>query len=207
MDQPHKTPVAPLRGYTLIELLLALAVVSAAAAIVWPPLLRMYTDYQVREAGEQVRSALAHGRFQALDEGLVYQFLFEPEGQRYLVIPYETESVATDDQASDTASASAIPSQSGLSRKLPEQMQFGAEESTDELLEPVAQEFISGMAEARDLADVDWSSPILLYPDGTSQDVTIRVNNAKGRAVRITLRGLTGNASVSRVEADEETTP
>ena len=207
MHRSQTTAAAtPFHGYTLIEILLVLAVISAAAAIVWPPLLRMYTDYQVREAGEQVRSALAKARFNALDEGSIYQFRFEPEGQRYLVIPYETDAV-TGDGAVDAAMSDETQSELALSENLPEQMQFADDDYEDLLFEPVAEDFLAGLAEARKLTDVHWSSPILLYPDGTSQDVTIRVTNAKGQQVRIVLRGLTGSASVSRVETDEEEVP
>jgi hypothetical protein len=51
--------------------------------------------------------------------------------------------------------------------------------------------------------DVTWSSPILFYSDGTTSTAEIILANEQGRAVRVSLRGLTGVAKVSEVfEAD-----
>ena len=44
--------------------------------------------------------------------------------------------------------------------------------------------------------------PILFYPDGTSQDAKLILQNAEGDAVQINLRGLTGTTTVSKIVDD-----
>ena len=42
--------------------------------------------------------------------------------------------------------------------------------------------------------------PVLFYPDGSSQDAVLILRNEKENEVKLTLRGLTGQASVRPVE-------
>ena len=42
-----------------------------------------------------------------------------------------------------------------------------------------------------------WSTPILFYPDGTTSDASLVLTGSRGTSIRVTLRGLTGVASVT----------
>ena len=42
-----------------------------------------------------------------------------------------------------------------------------------------------------------WSPPVLFYSDGTTSDADVVLVNERNTAIRISLRGLTGIASVS----------
>ncbi|HID21405.1 MAG TPA: hypothetical protein EYP14_03280 [Planctomycetaceae bacterium] len=196
--------VRPNGGYTLFEILLVLAVITAFAAIVWPPLLRLYSDYQLREAAERTRMVLSKAHLRALDEGIVYQFRFEPKGQYYLVLPYETELTQT---ASDESSATPDGRTESLQLcgKLPDGMQFGEEEQASVISLPLPDDQLANLPDGRDLERVDWSAPVLFYPDGTAMDTTIRIRNSEKRTVELHLRGLTGSVRLSRVQ--QETTP
>jgi hypothetical protein len=44
-----------------------------------------------------------------------------------------------------------------------------------------------------------WSQPLLFYPDGTSSQAKVTVANERGQAVQVTLRKLTGLATVSEL--------
>ena len=46
--------------------------------------------------------------------------------------------------------------------------------------------------------------PILFYPDGTSQDAKIILQNRQGDAVQVNLRGLTGTTTVTRIIDDRQ---
>ena len=84
-------------GYTLLEMLMVLSVLVVMTAIVFPPLNRMYADHYLKRSVEEVRIKLTSTRIHALDSGVTYQFRFEPEGQHYLVIPYESDILAAPD--------------------------------------------------------------------------------------------------------------
>src|SRR6476646_10768141 len=78
-------------GYTLFELLVVVAILATAVALTWPALERFYLEHRVRQAGQLVQARLAGARVHAVDTGFDYQFRFEPDGQRFLVLPYDSQ--------------------------------------------------------------------------------------------------------------------
>ncbi len=186
------------RGYTLIEVLLVVAVVAAFAAIVWPPLLRMYKDYRLREAAERVRAALAKAHLLALDQGVTYQFRFEPEGRHYVVLPYEQESDQAAEETEDTTDSTS--GSTSFSWQLPEDMTFGEDVEVDAVYTSLTDDQLSALGDARALEGVSWSAPLLFYPDGTATDGQFEVLSGTERYVEMTLRGLTSSVTVSRVK-------
>ena len=77
------------RGYTLLELLFVLTILVILAALALPRVMGMYESHQLQTAVENVRAHLAASRMRAIDTGLVYQFRYEPNGQRFSVTPFE----------------------------------------------------------------------------------------------------------------------
>src|SRR5262249_16703359 len=82
------------RGYTLFELLVVVAILATVVALSWPALERFYLEYRVRQGGQLVQAGLAGARVHAVDTGVDYQFRFEREGQRFLVLPYDSQALA-----------------------------------------------------------------------------------------------------------------
>ena len=52
--------------------------------------------------------------------------------------------------------------------------------------------------------NVQWSRPILFYPDGSTSDAFVVVGSPQQIGVRIDLRGLTGTAKVSEISPVDE---
>lgn len=62
----------------------------------------------------------------------------------------------------------------------------------------IPQPRFSALPDARDLAIVSWSPPIVFQADGTGPDQTITLTDPQeSRSVVIALRGLTGGVMVS----------
>lgn len=51
-------------------------------------------EYRLRQAGQLVQARLAGARVHAIDTGFEYQFLFEPGGQRFLVLPHDPHALS-----------------------------------------------------------------------------------------------------------------
>ena len=160
----------PLRGsrsrsaYTLVELLLVLAILGLIAAAAWPSVLRMQADHDLSAAMEDVRQQLGNARTWAIHSGLTYQFRFEPNGQRFCVIPFEAE------QSSAAASNGNVPpmimhrSAGAVAKKLT----FLSVNSGG--LPPgqkIPNTAFQGLPNAGELAGVGWSGPLVFTPEGT----------------------------------------
>lgn len=189
------------RAYTLLEVVLALAIIMAIAAISWPKLMHWLEDRKLAESAEAVQTSLSKARIWAIDTSLTYQFRFEPNGRHFVVIPYEREFSVTEQSGQATPDPST--SRRMLSGELPEGIEFKSLLATA-TLEQLANDLLAGLPDAAKLTQVRWSSPVLLYADGTATDSTLLMKDQKENEYRVTLRGLTGSASAKQGGVEED---
>ena len=191
------SPLTPYRGgYTLLELLLVLAILVAIAGLSWPSVNRLLEDLTVKEAVEPVRAELARTRIRALDAGVTWQFRFEPDGRKYLMVPYEFDELEADEDVQQQQLAS-FPRMAG---ELPEGMTFVAASESVLGTEQLSQEAVTGLPEGKSLSEANWSPPLLFYSDGAATDAAFDIVSEDKRFQRLTLRALTGTVTVSNIE-------
>jgi prepilin-type N-terminal cleavage/methylation domain-containing protein len=183
-------------AFSLIELLIVLALLAAVAAITTPTLISEMRNNQVFEAGETVREVLAESRKYAIDSGIDYEFRYEPGGQYFVVIPSEDEPSNANSMQDDSSVANYV----SVSGELPENFQIRAmEDSAGESVESLPPETFGQLENALQLSQKTWSRPILFHFDGTAQDFQFRVSDDERRTVEISIRGLTGAIRLSQV--------
>lgn len=221
----HRLPHG--RGFTLLEMLIVLAIMAAVAAWTWPAMRRQMIASELRDAGKQVRDQLARARHRAVDTGTLQQFRFQPgkRGFEVTVLPLTTLNCNT--AGTRTADATAVGGALGTTSDDPQQPQADRHELPEGAYflsaaaaadQPVIATFDRGAnpsdstidddstlpVESTDLAtnqaDDIWSQPIVFYPNGRTTDATIRLANRAGAHLDVTLRGLTGVAKVGRLE-------
>lgn len=192
------------QAYTLIELLLVLAVILAFVGMSWPALSTALRKSRLREAARQVRIALIKARLQAIESATLHEFRFQP-GQRTCEFGPATSFGEAEDLAAATsesldAAGDESSAQRGLSlaaavqMELPDGVWFGEPDSSGAvLLEPPPDAF----------GDAQWSAPILFHPNGAAANARIRLCGPRGSYVDVTLRGLTGVAEVGELQRDE----
>ncbi len=181
---------------TLLEMLLVLAILGAALAILYPATERLYQTHRFQQAVEEVRGKLAAARVRAIDEGAAYQLRYEPDGRRLLVMAHRHMRTTTRQEKGHRESPSAAPLPPWrFSGELPKGMRFGP---TPEAGERVPRERLTDFPEGDDLSATLWSQPVLFFPDGSASDAMIFLQDADGHAVYLTVRGLTGTASVTK---------
>ncbi|QDU37745.1 hypothetical protein Mal4_20620 [Maioricimonas rarisocia] len=200
-------------GFTLFELVLVLAALVVVLGISVPVMTRFIAEQTLRDDVEDVRTELGGTRYKAIDAGLVYQFRFEPGGQKYVVLPFDRVEMSSETSADGQAMVNAVAS--GMVRvysgELSSTSRFEAEPETQSLSEtgvlPTEQlpdEWLVLLPDGSSLKQTAWSLPILFYPDGTAEDATFRIVDEDARYQTISLRGLTGSVSVLPVEREAE---
>ncbi len=189
-------------GFTLFEMLVALAVLLIVIGMTFPAVGRMYANHELNQSVEHVRASLQGTRYHAIDSGIVYQFRFEPNGRRFLVIPYEQTALEGASAAQSLNSQSADLPATKFSGELSEQMRFRMPDGQDAIGQRIDRTWFDGMDVAHDLADTTWSAPLLFYPDGIATDAAFEVIDVKRRFRRLTLRALTGSVTVSGIQRE-----
>lgn len=201
-DKLHQRRRQARGGFTFAEMLMVLALLLVVTGVVVPPVLRMMADQPLKEAAERARSQLATVRLRALDSSAAWQLRFEPGGRRFLWMPLETTSAAA--MAGATSGSVTAPTNASggpVVGELPKGINFSSDINGVPLtIERLPQELVMGMANAYQLAQVGWSTPVTFQADGSSLDVELAVIDATNRQIRLTVRGFTGGVTVSPIE-------
>ena len=162
------------QAYTLMEMLLVMALIVIMTAVSIPVMQTMLTDSRLTAAGDAVRARLADTRGKAMEEGRPWRLAFIANTGVYQYAPEDStewdqvhqELVDKDDQVRD---------------KLPDEIIFAANG-----------EDISGHKEAS-TPGVKWETIAIYVPDGSARDDTMTYFGKPGLIpMRMRLRSLTG---------------
>jgi Tfp pilus assembly protein FimT len=192
-------------AFTLLELLLTLAVLAAITAVSIPHLGSLLSDRRLARAGDQVQAEMARLRVDAMRQGRVMMLEAMSGGSSIRIKPFQSVADATE-AIDQTGSQSAL-----LSGATQGSMTTTAADQSERLIElpaEVAVESVSVVSAARaaeieqsSLADqtAGWSRPILFYPDGSTSTAAVVIQHPSVGRLTVKLRGITGEATVGEV--------
>jgi type II secretion system protein H len=189
--------VPPRNGYTLIELLLVLAIIVIAAAAAAPSLRRTARNMAVKSAANEVRAGLTRAHVQAMKTGRIHAFQYEVEGTKYKIEPWIGDDDALESKDGDSNNFVAASHNQSAPREptLPEETKFALGDSTtSSRSQRIEQELTSSGG-----SGVNWSRPILFYPDGSAADAFVVVANNYQVGIRVDLRGMTSAVRVGEL--------
>lgn len=170
------------RGYTVMEVLLVIAILVILGAISVPTISAFRGNTRIKAAADAVRGRMSEARMKAIEDGQSYRLAISADGRRLRVAPDTAEAM---DQA-----AGEVASSGGLIREddLPEQVI--AELLMDE------ETFVSEDANG-------WRRIATFLPDGTCKEdvVHLLLQETGVNPLLVRLRGLTGTTSVTTQQA------
>ena len=174
-------------AFTMLELMLVLAIIIVVAALAVPAVQGTIDNQAISSGADRVRVAMGQARVKAIRSGKVYAFFYQRGGQRFDVAPLENFGQLS----SGRNNGRPVNAQDReLSDNwLPRQVRFVAGETQTDSRSNAAQESSGGGAS---------TDAVLFYPDGTSQDAKLFVQDEGGRTMAVELRGLTGLAKSVR---------
>jgi prepilin-type N-terminal cleavage/methylation domain-containing protein len=195
-------------AFTLMELLLVLALMVAIAAIAWPALRGSFDTQRLGKAADQLRAAFGKTRVRAMRTGAIHVFRFQPGRAGYGSETWTAsaeEVVSAVTAAGGVASGQATPTMTAPSTSstdtLPDGVVFHLAEVT---VDARAANLLGAGGQGGDGETAEWSSPIFFYPDGTTSNTHVVLANERGQAIVVTLRGLTGLALPSDITSLEQ---
>ncbi len=197
-------PTRARRAFTLVELLLVLALLVAILALAWPALRGPMVNFRLRDAASRLRVELAKTRLRAMESGHAWQFRYVPGSGLFQVAPVDAPQEVERQRASEKRSLDEVQAALGPSTRdsLPEGVTFAPPD--DALRHNIApppttsrSDVPSESLPADDMSPEPldrhlWSSPVVFYPDGTATSTKLCLAGANGCEVLVTLRGLTG---------------
>lgn len=198
-------------GFTLLELLLAMAILAALASVVLPQVSWVLGDRRLVGAGDQLRVEMTQVRVDAMRQGRVMMMEGLLEGGELRVKPFYSLADSTEalDQTGSQSSLLSGGEQATMSIMVADQ----AEAQTIELPENIQIESVGVVSSARaaeieqatvELGNEGWSQPILFYPDGTTSTAIVVLKHETHGRLSVKLRGITGDVTLGEMEAVEQ---
>lgn len=180
-----------------MELLLVVAIMVVVTAVAAPTVQQTLANQSLKKSAGRVRVAMGQARVKAIKNGEEYAVFFSPGGSYFNVAPFRT-----------------FEQQGALAGQREQEMVEGRTSNFEDDLLPKGIVFVVGEvgADSRGAEIMSEAGsggalkPIFFYPDGTSQDAIITLQNQKQATIEVHLRGLTGIAKTVRpdfVETEE----
>jgi prepilin-type N-terminal cleavage/methylation domain-containing protein len=225
---PPSNRRAPRRSaFTLLELMLVLALIVAISALAMPSFRGAMTTWRLRSAADQIRAAWNRTRSDAIRDGEVYVFRFLPRSGHYIAAPWpdggelpvaiDLGAVATNGRGEGELTRDRLSDASSSSPPPPRQSQQQQEFATNKAAELPDDVMFLGLAfatqasadEAVPIQDAGqaavpsdgWSAPILFFPDGTTSAVRLYLQNDREQLIDVTLRAMTGTSRVGEIQS------
>ncbi|OYP31104.1 Tfp pilus assembly protein FimT/FimU [Rhodopirellula sp. MGV] len=193
-------------GFTLLELLLVLAIMSILASVAIPQVAWLLGDRRVVRGAKIVREELMLARIDAMRQGRTMMIDAMLEGGTFRIRPYVSmaDSVNAVDQ---TGSQSALLNGADQGQ-FTTVLQDPSDTREVALPEGITVQSVAVVAAARALevqqANLGqqaggYSQPVLFYPDGTTSTAAITLAHPEHGQITVKLRGITGDVTLSDV--------
>jgi prepilin-type N-terminal cleavage/methylation domain-containing protein len=177
-------------GYTLVELLIVLAVLALILGLSLPAFRRLSSRNDVLDSARLLRAELVRARLRAIETGRPLLFQYQLGSGSFQIVPADDPNLSP--RGSDEMSAAAAVVDAA--DRLPA-LHVGVV-----FVDPTQ---ASGVAsELFDESGGEWSEPIVFYANGRSHNGRFQVANGEYQ-VAVTLRGLTGAVRLAEIEPVE----
>ncbi len=198
-------------GFTLLELMLVLAIIAAVGAIAVPSFMGVFDRQRLQASAEKIRLELDRARLEAMRTGQAQMFECLVGQSQYSVHPLvqqadmanagsgATVMTQTGNLVETTESGMLVgataQSLGGDAKELEPKVSFvSCVVATDSRAYNVAQQSGGGQVSLTNVGQV-----ILFYPDGSTSNAEVRLQNTRGEVRAVRLRGLTGHSQVITV--------
>lgn len=206
-------------GFTLLELLLTLAIATVVAAVVIPQLDILLTDRRLDRGGDLMRIEMTKARVDAMRQGRTLMMEMATGASDFRVKPFVSLSDATETNQTVTSTSAllsgaeqaviAAPTQETTTTQqltLPEGVVFGSVSVASSARSVAVGQAAAAnpeMLPGPDEQPAAYSTPVLFYPDGTTSNAAVEVKHPESGSLLVKLRGITGEVTVQRSAADE----
>jgi prepilin-type N-terminal cleavage/methylation domain-containing protein len=180
-------------AFTLVEILLVLAVLVVMAGLVWPAIWKFVGEMRLRQGADDTRLSMAATRMRALEAGEAYRWLCQPGGRWYAALRVDAEPPVG-------GPTSSRPAWRSLG-ELPEGVVFDSASLSGASQQTVPTTLLAGLTGAERIDDkVVWAEVVRFQSDGSSRGAKLDVADASGRAVSLEVRSLTGSVTEGPME-------
>jgi len=205
----HRSDSVHRVAFTLLELLLTLAILAAVAAVVIPRLDGLLASSELDRAAKLLMVEMTRARVDAMREGQVRMLEVSPETSDFRIRPFSSLADATETNdisvgtsalltGADQAVFVPLEPETGVTkqRQLPTSVLFGEVSVAATARSNHIAQSATEMSVPTDDVPMETTTPVMFYPDGTTSDAAIEVKHPEMGARLVKLRGITGDVTI-----------
>jgi prepilin-type N-terminal cleavage/methylation domain-containing protein len=185
---------SPRAAFTLLEIILVLAVIVVLAAITYPSLDAMYGQSRLTAGGDAFKAVLLKARAQAVEDGVPYRVSITPGSGNFRAAPDLNafwSGTGQTAQPTDAENPSIV-----LEDHLPKGVVF-----SDSGMPVEVERAAETHGEPGKIAIGDFNTAAVYLPDGTArEDYRVLLCSRGGSPLWVILRSLTGEVNVTRYQ-------
>jgi hypothetical protein len=188
--------------------MLTLCLLAAMAAFTWPALENSFASQRLRAGANRVRAQWIRARTEAMNSDATYLFRYTLGGSQFCIESRpDPDAIAEQSFGDGSGGGSGLPDPSLLPRKLQGTLPDGVTFAASQITPDTRAATVAAESDLGSQAAPNELEPILFFPDGTTSTAQLRLKNDRGRCIDLSLRGLTGVATVSDVFLAEQQMP
>ncbi len=199
------------RGFTLIEIMLVLTLITILTSMMAPSLRGFAASTRLKTSAHAIRDMLNFARDMAITERTAYLVVFDLDRNRYWLASSETFDIAA-------PSTSSLASSSSTVRRANQQTTTLTRSETNQSTLPRVSTFLGdprGLSQNVSLLNISTnhnSQPnqmnsgidyIYFSPTASSEDTTLYIQDRQGKAMSITVESATGRVRIQAISPDQ----
>jgi len=199
-------------GFTLIEIMLVLLLISILSAIAMPSLQELTLSTRLKSSARSIRDMLHFARDMAVTEGTPYLVVFDLDRNRYWLASSETftaNNLLTSSNSQSANGFAQLHDQTAFSTLASEMVHTEASRTSMILGVPNTLKHnisFSHMVTSRNsqIRQTDSGTNYVYFSrSATSEDTTLYIQNVKGSAVSIDVEASTGHVRIQDISSEE----
>lgn len=192
--------VAGRLGSSSAQLALILSVLAFVGAVfkwVVPGFSAAQRPQKIQQSAVVLLGRLSGLRALAMTQGVDYEFLQEPGGRRYLILPAAATESQVENPTSDAEDEELRNAPPRLTGLLPEGSRFISTTDAAKTAKPVSSDRLHGLADRVELAGVAWGPPVRFTAEGMATDATVTISDGTQNERTLLIRGSNGTVRMA----------
>ena len=200
----------PPNGFTLIEVMIVLALIAILSSIAMPSLRGFAASTRLKSAAHAIRDMLNFARDMAITERGAYLVVFDLTASRYWLASSETFNLADPSTPLTTSSSSFQPAQQPTADQGTTTLQQTFPSRTNAIL-GIPQKLGQNVNLARMITNHNFQTNqidtgvdyIYFSPTGSSEDTVLYIQDRREQAMSLTVENATGRIRLQRINSQQ----
>ena len=200
----------PSKGFTLIEIMIVLALIAILSSIAMPALRGFAASTRLKSTAHAIRNILNFARDMAITERASYLVVFDLTSNRYWLASSETFNPAAPSTPLTAGPSSVQPAEQSTANQEATALQPMASSRTNAILgipqQPGHNVNLARMITNHNFQTIEIDAGVdyvYFSPVGSSEDAVLYIQDSRGQTMSLTIENATGRVHLEKIDSEQ----